>query len=579
MVRKSMWVAMAVLLACAPGALAYEYRIEQSNVSGFTYASELFGPGSGDSRLDYSDADPTLTLWTILSEDAEEEDVTADDEMEVTLTLANAVFSQNMRTSNLDVRVYDRAPGENGYDPVTSRKDRHMTMPLPVNVSRDSGGNAGEARVVFLVTAGQGWPANVVEDDASSTAISIEIRLPPLEGLNGRAVTASIEVDAGGGSGFMSSQDPGVTIESNGMGNVPGNLTSRITGSGVLRLTSPSTSATATATTGGRNLVPLIRFTPALTFSAAGGGTSDIDITGSRMLVEPTGNPRRAQSTLASVRVGVTDTSDDGPKQLGGNLFSIAPRQDGEGHLVVSVTGEFHAMGDQVWLDLNGNRTPDAGELLALSEGAMSGRFNLNQVAGDASSTGDSDEAERKREEGVATRNLIFLPNGTETLRPATYTSTFSVDFREDANSDKPSTTAAHCGGRGCTHTTRYFVQEGSNTVTIGDDLTRHAYAIPPLGHADEGTVRVKCETATACPLYLECDDSGGGSWFATMSTPIEPRSTVQLSSETIASALDVGEAGWTGRLSCTMMSTRDISLQVLTRSGGALINNTYVDN
>ena len=565
MVRKSMWVAMAVLLACAPGALAYEYRIEQSNVSGFTYASELFGPGSGDSRLDYSDADPTLTLWTILADGVEEEgDVTADDEMEVTLTLANAVFSQNMRTSNLDVRVYDRAPGESGYDPVTSRKDDHMTTPLPVNVSRDSGGNAGEASVVFLVAAGQGWPTNVVTSDNSSTAISIEIELPPLQGLNGQPVTASIEVDAGGGSGFMSSQDPSVTIASDGRGTAAGNLTSRSTGSGVLRLTSPAMTDTA-----GRPAVALVAFTNALTFSAAGGGTSDIDITGSRTMVQPTAG--RAQATLASVTVGVTDTSDDGPKQLGGNLFSIAPRQDGEGHLVVSVTGEFHAMGDQVWLDLDGDRTPDAGELLTLSEGAMSGRFNLNQVAGDARSTGDSDAAERQRNEGVATRNLIFLPNGTETLRPATYTSTFSVDFREDANRDKRPTSQ--------THTTRYFVQEGSNPVYIGDDLTRHAYAIPPLGHADEGTVRVKCETATACPLYLECDDSGGGSWFATMSTPIAPRSTVQLSSETIASELEVGEAGWTGRLSCTMMSTRDISLQVLTRSGGALINNTYVDN
>lgn len=560
-----MWVAMAVLLACAPGALAYEYRIEQSNVSGFTYASELFGPGSGDSRLDYSDADPTLTLWTILADGVEEEgDVTADDEMEVTLTLANAVFSQNMRTSNLDVRVYDRAPGESGYDPVTSRKDDHMTTPLPVNVSRDSGGNAGEASVVFLVAAGQGWPTNVVTSDNSSTAISIEIELPPLQGLNGQPVTASIEVDAGGGSGFMSSQDPSVTIASDGRGTAAGNLTSRSTGSGVLRLTSPAMTDTA-----GRPAVALVAFTNALTFSAAGGGTSDIDITGSRTMVQPTAG--RAQATLASVTVGVTDTSDDGPKQLGGNLFSIAPRQDGEGHLVVSVTGEFHAMGDQVWLDLDGDRTPDAGELLTLSEGAMSGRFNLNQVAGDARSTGDSDAAERQRNEGVATRNLIFLPNGTETLRPATYTSTFSVDFREDANRDKRPTSQ--------THTTRYFVQEGSNPVYIGDDLTRHAYAIPPLGHADEGTVRVKCETATACPLYLECDDSGGGSWFATMSTPIAPRSTVQLSSETIASELEVGEAGWTGRLSCTMMSTRDISLQVLTRSGGALINNTYVDN
>ena len=566
MVRKSMWVAMAVLLACAPGALAYEYRIEQSSVSGFTYASELFGPGSADSRLDYNLTDPTVTLWTLLDDGAspsDEADITTDDEMEVTLTLANAVFAQNIRVGNVDARSYNSGPYESGFDATANRVDNDASNPLRVNVRRESGGSAGEASVVFIVSAGTGWPANVNTGNGLQTAISIQIELPPLQGLNGRPVTASIEVDAGGGSGFMSSQDAAVTIQSTGVGNAEGNLTSRSAGSGVLRLTSPAPTATA-----GRPAVALIAFTPALTFSAAGGGTSDIDITGSRTMVQPTAG--RAQSTLASVTVGVTDPSDDGPKQLGGNRFSIAPRQDGEGDLVVSVTGEFHAMGDQVWLDLDSDRMPDAGELLTLSEGAMSGRFNLNQVAG-ASVTGDSETAERMREEGVATRNLIFLPNGTETLRPATYTSTFSVDFREDANADKRPTSQ--------THTTRYFVQEGSNPVYIDDDLTRHAYAIPPLGHADEGTVRVKCETATACPLYLECDDAGGGSWFATMSTPIAPRSTVQLSSETIASELDVGEAGWTGRLSCTMMSTRDISLQVLTRSGGALINNTYVDN
>ena len=564
MVRKSMWVAMAVLLACAPGALAYEYRIEQSNVSAFTYASELFGPGSGTSRLDYdtdtpSPPEPRLTLWTVLAEDAEEEAVTNDDTMEVTLTLANAVFAQNIRASDVTTQVY-----ADDYTSGTFDRVAFIDNAVQVNAARDSGGSAGTSSVVFIVTASAGWERVSTYNNNQGTSVSIQIDLPPLEGLNGRPVTASIQVDAGGGSGFKSSRAADVTIQSNGVGNDPGDLTSRSAGSGVLRLTSPGSSATA-----GRAHVPMITFTDALTFSATGGGMSDIDITGNRMMVEPTGG--RNQSMLARVTVGVTDTSDDGPQQLDGQLFSIAPRQDGEGYLVVSVTGEFHAMGDQVWLDLNSDNLPSAGELLSLNEGIMSGRFNLNQVAGDARSTGDSDEAQRQMEEGVATRNLFFMPNGMETLRPATYTSTFSVDFNADSNADKRPTSQ--------THTTRYFVQEGSNPVYIGDDLTRHAYAIPPLGSGDEGNVRVKCETATECPLYLECDDAGGGSWFASLTAPIEPRATIQLSSADIAGALDVGEAGWTGRLSCAVMSTREISLQVLTRSGGALINNTYVDN
>ena len=92
----------------------------------------------------------------------------------------------------------------------------------------------------------------------------------------------------------------------------------------------------------------------------------------------------------------------------------------------------------------------------------------------------------------------------------------------------------------------------------------------------------MKCEVATSCPVYLECDDSSGNSWFAPQgsnSIDIDAYATLQLSNENIAEHLDLGEDGWTGPLSCTVMSTRDISLQVLTRSNGALINNTFVDN
>ena len=568
MVRKSMWAIMAVLLACGPGALAYEYRISQSNVSGFTYANELLGPGSGESRLDYGrEGGPTVTLWTILTDD-EEGLIRADDEMELTLTITNAQFAQNVRAGDVTVTSYYDEYGQTTFDAAADL----ATSGLELNVTVRSGGSAGTSSVTFDVRAtGAGW---AVDNDGNTTgtSASIQIELPTLTGLTGRPVTASIEVDAGGtsgGSGFKSSDAADVTVQNTGVGTATDMTTSRAANSGVLRFTSAPSSSTATASTP-RPHVPLVGFTPALTFSATGGGTSNIDITGNRMMVQPPAAGRPAQSTLASVTVGVTDTTADGPKQLDGLLFSIANRQDGEGELVVSVTGEFHAMGDQVWLDLDGDNMLDNDEALSLENGVMSGRFQLTEIAGDGN-MGESADEERRAEEGVATKNLIFMPNGTETIRPATYRSTFSVDFDAASNADKRPTTQ--------THTTQYFVQEGSNIVTIGDSLTRHAYAIPPLGHADEGNVRVKCETATACPVYLECDDSGGGSWFAELSMPVEPRATVQLSSETIAGELEVGEAGWTGRLSCTVMSTRDISLQVLTRSGGALINNTYVDN
>ena len=561
MVSKSMWAAFAVLLAYTPSAFAYEYAITQTDAGDFTYATELFGRGSGSSRIDYDGDGPKVTLWTILADDEEENSISVGDTMEITLRLANAQFAANIRTGDVDVRSYHNNPLTPGNEatPVIPRADRDRY----VVVEKDEGGSAGTSMVTYIATAEAGW-SGTDDGNTNPTAIAIEIELPPLSNLVGttrRPVTVTVEVDAGGGSGFLSSDDADVTVASTGVGNATGMQTARSSGSGVLRLTSAAAEAT-----GNRPSVHLVSFTPALAFAVAGGGTSNIDITSTRMMVEPTGG--RNQVYLGRATVGVPT---GGVKQLDGQTFSISNRQDGEGDLVVWVSGAFHAAGDQVWLDLDGDHAPDADEMLALNEGVFSGRFGLTDVAGDASSTGETEEAERRRDEGNATRNLIFRPNGTDTLRPATYTSSFYVDFDAESNADKFTQRS--------TLSTQYFVQEGANMVVIGDSLTRHAYAIPPLGSGDEGNVRVKCEVATECPVYIECDDTSGDSWFAAVRNPIDAYATLQLSNEDIAEHLDLGEDGWTGRLSCTVMSTRDISLQVLTRSNGALINNTFVDN
>ena len=61
----------------------------------------------------------------------------------------------------------------------------------------------------------------------------------------------------------------------------------------------------------------------------------------------------------------------------------------------------------------------------------------------------------------------------------------------------------------------------------------------------------------------------------------MQGRSTLVLTAEDLSDVLDLGEGVWeTGRMSCTIHSTRDISVQQLTRNAaGVLVNNTYVDN
>ena len=543
MVRKSMWAALAVLLAYAPGALAYQYRVSQSDT--LMYAKELFGAGSLTSRISYGDItdndmndvqQPLLTLTIILTDGTEEDDVDVDDEMEIDISIAGGQFAQAIRAGDVKTYVHDDA----------DNMDRDSLSAKKVNVNREDGGTAGTSSVSLVATATGTWS----DSDSTNTAIEIVFELPPFRGLNGiTPVTATVEVEAGGGSGFKSSDDDDVTVDDN---------TARSTSGGILRR------AEAAGADGSRASVPLINFVRALSFNSGGGYRASIDLTGGRTAVNAS-TPffLRGYAVLGWAGAGVISRN---VRQLDGGTFSIATRQNGAGQLVISVTGQFHDSGDLVWLDLNKNWVADSGERLTLRDGVFSGRFNLIDVAGDRTATGDSDEQERLNEEGWNTSYLLYYPNGTDTLRPAQYTSAISVDFTDRRNVDYDGESSM-------------LVNMQTNYTVVNPNATRQAYAIPPLGGSDMGNIRVKCETAVACPLYLECDDSAGESWFQRLSDSVASRSTLRLTSASIAEHLGVGEDGWEGRLSCSVMSTQTISVQVLTRSGGVLVNNTYIDN
>ena len=92
--------------------------------------------------------------------------------------------------------------------------------------------------------------------------------------------------------------------------------------------------------------------------------------------------------------------------------------------------------------------------------------------------------------------------------------------------------------------------------------------------------MRVKCESSTPCRLYLECDAPDGTSYFAQVEAPLPGRATLALTAEALGNTLGIEAGAWEeGRMSCFVYSTRKISVQQLTRSGGVLANNTYVDD
>ena len=104
-------------------------------------------------------------------------------------------------------------------------------------------------------------------------------------------------------------------------------------------------------------------------------------------------------------------------------------------------------------------------------------------------------------------------------------------------------------------------------------------YSIPSPTSSDVTNLRIRCET-TGSPcenVMLICANDNGELHSGSVVERIKPRATYHMQAAEIERVIDYQ---WRGMgLSCFVVSTRDISVQVLTRTGGgALVNNSAVD-
>ena len=524
-------VGFALAGVLAHGAWAATFTVDVSDAK--TYAKEVFGEGASDVVVDYEDEEPKISL-SVAMPGPEAGEVDEGDTAEITFALVNAKFASNVRLSSLQPTA-----GATWVD-VASRDD----------------GTRGESTVTFRIEADQNLPT-------ASTTVSFAFKLPELTGLNpNRAVYATVSVDSGGGSGWPDSD--GANADAN-------------TGleDGVLRALGPM------PMTGNRPTKPLISFADGLRFAVGSPANRMIDVSGGRTgftadgaaATTPAGAAELGTVTIGLVTAAACD-ADRPPSncvlQPGGDPFSIARRQDGEGNVVITGRGDFRA-GDMVWLDADGSRTAQASEMLTINDdGTASGTFDIADLAGDSTAARDS----LARDEGIATKTLYYTPNGEGGLRPSEYRTEFSVDFDAAGNADKPVQRSRF--------TTVYAttVDPTGAGAVAAVEATRTAAAVPALTAVDIGNVRIKCEVSSPCVIHLECDDVSGETWFARLDEPIPGRATLHLTASDIAEALGISaEEGWDDSLSCAILGSRDISVQVLTRSGGVLVNHTYVEN
>ncbi|MDE0692962.1 MAG: hypothetical protein OXI55_12075 [Gammaproteobacteria bacterium] len=103
------------------------------------------------------------------------------------------------------------------------------------------------------------------------------------------------------------------------------------------------------------------------------------------------------------------------------------------------------------------------------------------------------------------------------------------------------------------------------------------AYAIPHSGAIDKANLRVRCEAAAGCRVFLECWDDMGMRNFGEAGM-IAGSALMKWNAMEIEDVIGVSEP--TSRHSCRVLSVGSVSVQQLTRDGnsGTLVNNTHVE-
>ena len=277
-------------------------------------------------------------------------------------------------------------------------------------------------------------------------------------------------------------------------------------------------------------------------FSLGGAAMGKIDLANRSKLISGTKNID--EIAIGTVTVGVADKA--GTEIMGQDGKPASLTGDLAGDVTISVASSQFRDGDIVYIDDNGSKSQDdSRELFDISGGVAT--------------------ADRAIKAGSWT--VIYVPNGDDALTHGTEMKvSAATDFtdRENLNMD------AKMGA--------------SKSITTMLDLNgiqpnpAMAYAIASLDDEDTSNVRITCESGKACNAFLSCHDQAGDEYFGDAGIEIAANATTRLDQAGINAALGIADGeSWSGRLACEVLSTAPVSVQVLTRAAGVLVNNTYV--
>lgn len=257
-----------------------------------------------------------------------------------------------------------------------------------------------------------------------------------------------------------------------------------------------------------------------------------------------------AAAQLASMVLSVRTMSGGAPiLQTSGAIVDYGLA--GVFNVTVTGTGGLFGAGDRVFVNWNDKsgwweaRTIDNGESLTIS-GDMATFAGL--------SIDSDDRADRPIGVYYIPGGKMDLQHGTLLTTRATVNYTPSTANDEDAREAKTELRFAGVAG------------------------AIRAYAIPQSGNGkgDMANVRVRCESASGCRVFLECWDDMGMRSFGEAGM-IAGYALAKWDSMAIEDVIDIEDA--MSRHSCRVLSVGMVTVQQLTRDGssGTLVNNTFV--
>ena len=275
-----------------------------------------------------------------------------------------------------------------------------------------------------------------------------------------------------------------------------------------------------------------------------------------------------AAAAMAAVKAEATYTTDETPtvtistiaKDAKPATFHELYDLDGEsideglrGTLTVDAMGtrDLFNEDDMLFIDYDKNGKMGSGEAIAIDG---------NMGMGDALSV-DPDKSDSFDAAGTGVFKVYYMPGGKGDINHgAMINLTAMVDYSDPTAIDEAPMKSS---------TTLNFDGVASEVM---------AYAIPfdGNGKGDKANVRVRCEAAAGCRVFLECWDDMGMRSFGEAGM-IAGNALSTWSSMDVEGVIGLEEA--TSRHSCRILSAGMVTVQQLTRDGssGTLVNNTYV--